>query len=52
MAEQLIQRGKDWYYRYTDAGGVRRMRKGCTDKRATEEMLRAAETEAARLRSG
>jgi integrase len=52
MAEQLIQRGKDWYYRYTDAGGVRRMRKGCTDKRATEEMLPAAKTEAARLRSG
>jgi hypothetical protein len=27
------------------------MRKGCTDKRATEGMLRHAETEAARIRS-
>lgn len=52
MAERLIQRGKVWYYRFTDADGGRRMRKGCTDKRATEGMLRAAETEVARLRSG
>jgi integrase len=28
------------------------MRKGCTDKRATEEMLRRAETEASQIRSG
>ena len=52
MAEKLTQRGNCWYYRFTDADGKRRMRKGCTDKRATEEMLRAAETEAARVRSG
>src|SRR5579883_356020 len=52
MAEKLTQRGNCWYYRFTDADGKRRMRKGCTDKRATEEMLRRAETEAARIRSG
>src|SRR5262244_711425 len=52
MAEKLTQRGTCWYYRFTDADGKRRMQKGCTDKRATEEMLRRAETEAARIRSG
>jgi site-specific recombinase XerC len=51
MAEQLVRRGKCWYYRFTDADGVRRMRKGCPDKRVTEEMLREAETQAAAARS-
>jgi integrase len=52
MAEKLIKRGDTWYYRYTDADGVRRMRKGCPDKQATAAMLRTAETEVAQLRSG
>jgi integrase len=52
VAEKLIKRGTCWYYRFTDADGVRRMRKGCSDKRATEGILRAAETDAARIRSG
>src|SRR5262245_44235754 len=51
MAEKLIKRGDCWYYRFTDADGVRRMRKGCTDKRVTEGMLRKAENEAADVRS-
>ncbi|HZW34904.1 MAG TPA: tyrosine-type recombinase/integrase, partial [Isosphaeraceae bacterium] len=52
MAEKLIKRGKVWYYRFTDANGKRVMRRGCTDKRATEEMARAAEIEAAKIRAG
>jgi integrase len=52
MAEQLIKRGNCWYFRYTDGNGVRKMRKGCPDKRVTEDMLHAAEIEAARIRAG
>jgi integrase len=52
MAEQLIRRGKVWYYRFTDADGKRRMRKGCTDRRVTEQMAAAAELEAQKIRSG
>ena len=48
----LRKRGKTWFYIYTDADGVRRERKGCTDRRATEELARAAESEAAKVRSG
>jgi len=48
----LRKRGKTWYYRYVDADGVKRERKGCTDKRATEELARAAESEAAKIRAG
>src|SRR5579883_1209972 len=50
MAEKLIKRGKVWYYRFTDANGKRVMRRGCTDKRATEEMARAAGVDAAKAR--
>jgi hypothetical protein len=52
MAEKLIKRGRIWYFRYTDANGKRVMRKGCTDKRATEEMAAAAMTRVARIRAG
>jgi integrase len=52
MSEQLIKRGNCWYFRYMDGYDVRRMRKGCPDKRETEKMLRAAEIEAALIRSG
>jgi integrase len=48
----LRKRGRTWYYRYHDADGKRHEVKGCTDKRATEEMARAAESEAARVRAG
>jgi integrase len=48
----LRKRGKVWYYRYVDSDGVKREAKGCPDKRATEEMARAAEAEAARERAG
>jgi integrase len=41
-----------WYYRYVDADSVKREAKGCTDKRATEELARAAESEAAKVRAG
>ncbi len=44
--------GKIWYYRYVGSDGVKRERKGCSDKRVTEDMARAAESEAARIRSG
>src|SRR3954462_2433829 len=46
------KRGKVWYYRYVDGDGVKREAKGCTDKRATEELARGAESEAARIRAG
>ena len=44
--------GKVWYYRYTDADGVKRERKGCSDKRATEDLARAAESTVARQKAG
>src|SRR4051812_9615317 len=46
------KKGKVWYFRFTDAEGVKRERKGCPDRRATEEMARKAETEAAKVRAG
>src|SRR5829696_3618343 len=51
MAE-LRKRGRNWYYRYIDANGVRVERKGCPDKRATEGLAAQAEAEAARVRAG
>ncbi len=48
----LRKRGKVWYYRFTDSNGQKHERKGCTDKRMTEEMARAAESEAAKVRAG
>src|SRR5207253_637142 len=51
MAE-VRKRGRNWYYRYIGADGVRVERKGCPDKRVTEEMARAAESEAAKVRAG
>ncbi|MCA1683475.1 MAG: hypothetical protein LC685_05785 [Actinobacteria bacterium] len=46
------KRGKVWYYRFVDSGGVKREVKGATDRRVTEELARAAETEASRSRAG
>ena len=48
----LRKRGKVWHFRYVDADGIKRERRGCSDKRATEELARAAEMEAARIRAG
>ncbi len=48
----LRKRGKVWYYRFVDADGVKRTVKGCSDRRATEDMARDAETQAARIRAG
>jgi hypothetical protein len=44
--------GKVWYYRYADADGKKWELKGCTDRRVTEELTRAAETEAVRTKRG
>jgi integrase len=41
-----------WYFRFVDADGVKVERRGCTDKRATEELARAAEQEASKIRAG
>jgi hypothetical protein len=46
------KRGNVWYYRFVDADGVKRERKGCSDKRVTEDLARNAESEAARIRAG
>src|SRR5262245_30650587 len=48
----LRKKGRVWYYRYTDADGVKRERRGCPDRRATESMAAHAEAEAARIRWG
>src|SRR5512135_3555183 len=36
--------GRNWFFRFIDADGVQRERRGCPDRRATEEMARAAES--------
>src|SRR5262245_41993055 len=46
------RRGKVWYFRFVDADGVMRSRKGCSDKRATEELARDDESVAANVRAG
>ena len=48
----LRKRGKHWYYRFTDSDGGKHERRGCPDKRATEQMAAAAELEAAKIRGG
>src|SRR4051794_16693436 len=52
MMASFRKRGKTWYYRFVDADGVKCERKGCPDRRATEEMAREAESHAARTRAG
>src|SRR5512135_1941609 len=44
--------GRNWFYRYVDANGVQRERKGCPDRRATEGMAAAAEAEVAKIKTG
>jgi integrase len=44
--------GRNWFYRFIDADGVQRERKGCPDRRETEGMAAAAEAEVAKIRGG
>src|SRR3954464_5681210 len=44
--------GRNWFYRYIDADGIQRERKGCPDRRETEGMAAALEAEAAKIRAG
>jgi integrase len=46
------KRSRVWFYRFIDADGVQRERKGCPDRRATEGMAAAAEAETAKIRAG
>ena len=48
----LRKRGRVWYFRYSDADGVKHEEKGCTDKRATEELARQKESDAAKIKAG
>jgi len=48
----LRRRGAFWYYRFTTADGRRVERKGAADKRETEKLAAAAETEAVRVQAG
>src|SRR5262245_21823621 len=45
------KRGKVWYFRYSDADGVKHELKGCSDKRATEELARQKESEVAKIKA-
>ena len=46
------KRGKVWYFKFVDGNGSPSERKGCPDRRVTEEMARAEESEAAKVRAG
>jgi hypothetical protein len=48
----LRKRGSTWYYTVTNADGVRRELKGCSDKQMTVELARQAESEVARIKAG
>ena len=52
MAKASRKLRRVWYFRYVDAEGVKCERRGCPDKKATEEMARDAENHAAKVRSG
>jgi site-specific recombinase XerC len=48
----LRKRGRVWYFRFVDVDGKKRERKGCSDRRATEQMAAAAEAKVAKIREG
>src|SRR5208337_946533 len=48
----LRKRGRVWYFSFIDQDGRPSERKGCPDKRVTEELARAAESEAAKIKAG
>src|SRR4051794_13052815 len=43
---------RDWYYRYIDENGKQRERKGCPDRRETERLAAAAESQVTRIKAG
>lgn len=49
---KLRKKGDNWYFRYRDATGRERERKGCTNFKVTLELQRAAEIQAAQERAG
>ncbi len=46
------RKGASWYFSYDDENGVRRTRKGFTEKRATENLAREVEVKVRRLKEG
>ncbi len=48
----LRKRGRVWYFSFINQDGRKIERKGCPDKRVTEELARAAESEAAKIKAG
>jgi site-specific recombinase XerC len=48
----LRKHGANWYFRYIGPDGKQRERKGCSDRRATEQMAAAAEAESGKIKSG
>ncbi len=48
----LRKRGKVWHFRFIDADGVQRERKGYSDKRETERFAASLELEAGRIKAG
>ena len=48
----LRKKGRNWYYRIVDADGAKIERKGCPDRRATEQLAAAAEALAAKIKAG
>jgi hypothetical protein len=48
----IRKRGDTWYYRFTDENGQRHEQKGCTDRRVTEELARAAKSRVAQIKGG
>jgi len=47
-----VKRGQLWYYRFVDADGKQRMRKGSPDRRVTEDMAKRDEIRASEVRKG
>jgi len=47
----LRKRGANWYFKFVNGDGRPDERKGCPDKRVTEQLAREAESEAARERA-
>src|SRR6516165_10426071 len=48
----LRKRGKVWYFTFIDHDGRKVERRGCSDKRATSDMAKAAEVRAGKIRNG
>ena len=46
------KKGKNWYWRSTEAAGARREHKGTPDRRVTEQLAAAHEAQQARIKAG